>query len=372
MPFLLYELLIAIGFAVLVVIVCHFAFRGSIVRYCAYVMGIYAIACVYLTLVIQAYPDYLWLRILIYAHHIISGVCACLLYRYWLARPLKTTAEKLKELVQGDLSEQNRIRLKGIYFENKLLVESVEELRGKLVIIVKGIQDNSDTILAASGRLEDQSDTIAAGSQTQASSVEQVSAAIDSITESIQRSSENARMTSQVAENMIARANQANGMVNDLKESSNRIAERVGIITTIAGQTNILALNAAVEAARAGNAGRGFAVVAAEVRKLAENSRKAADEMVILVSHSVDLANKTGDFMTDSITEYQRVGTLVDEISAASADQAVGAQEVNRTVHQINQVTQTNAQQSEIMARGAQDLASRAKQLADEVAYFNH
>ena len=148
------------------------------------------------------------------------------------------------------------------------------------------------------------------------------------------------------------------------------IAEKIGIVNDIAFQTNILALNAAVEAARAGEQGKGFAVVAAEVRKLAERSKVAADEIVSLSAKSVKITEDAAALMGTLMPEIERTAKLVQEIAAASLEQSGGADQVNSAIQQLNQVTQQNAAASEEMATSAEELNSQADQLRELVNFF--
>ena len=165
--------------------------------------------------------------------------------------------------------------------------------------------------------------------------------------------------------------------MNAINESSQKIADIIGVIDGIAFQTNILALNAAVEAARAGDQGRGFAVVASEVRTLAQRSANAAKDIKGLISDSVKkiesgntLVGKSGDTMKEIVTAIKRVNDIMAEIAAASGEQSQGIEEVSTAVSQMDEMTQQNAALVEEAAAAAESLQSQADQLTQRVSQF--
>jgi methyl-accepting chemotaxis protein len=200
----------------------------------------------------------------------------------------------------------------------------------------------------------------------------------------VRHNADNAKQASQLAQQASSVAlaggevvSQVVDTMKGINESSQKIADIIGVIDGIAFQTNILALNAAVEAARAGEQGRGFAVVAAEVRSLAQRSAEAAKEIKSLITASVErvgqgsmLVDKAGDTMSEVVTAIRRVTDIVGEISSASQEQSQGVAQVGEAVTQMDQTTQQNAALVEQSAAAADSLKTQALALVEAVAVF--
>jgi len=217
-----------------------------------------------------------------------------------------------------------------------------------------------------------------------ASNLQQTSNAMEQLTGNVQQSADSARMANQLASSAAEVASRGGAVVDqvvatmeDIRSSSRKISDIIGVIDGIAFQTNILALNAAVEAARAGEQGRGFAVVASEVRSLAQRSAEAAKEIKTLIGASVDsvesgnqLVSHAGQTMTEIVGSVQRVSGIVQEIAAASSLQSQSIGQVNESVAQLDQMTQQNAALVEQSAAAAESLKAQAQSLSEVVGVF--
>ncbi|PLX22732.1 MAG: methyl-accepting chemotaxis protein [Salinivirgaceae bacterium] len=272
-----------------------------------------------------------------------------------------------KQISKGDLTATVDVNQKD---EIGNLIDALREMNTQIKEVVTGVQTGSNNIAAASHQLSSTSQQISQGASEQASSSEEVSSSMEEMASNIQQNTDNANQTEKISLKAATDIKNGNEAFEQTVHSMKDIADKIGIISEIARQTNILALNAAVEAARAGEHGKGFAVVAEEVRKLAARSQDAAKEIDETSKSSVLIAEKAGKLLSEIVPDIEKTAKLIQEISAASNEQTSGANQVNDAINQLSQVTQQNAAASEEMATSSEELSSQAEQLKELMAFF--
>ena len=264
------------------------------------------------------------------------------------------------------------------------IIEGVNNTLDMIVEPIIAVTEAVETITTAANEISSGNADLSARTEQQASSLEETAASMEELASTVKQNAENAKQANQMALTASDVAIKGGAVVNEvvatmsaINESAKKIEDIISVIDGIAFQTNILALNAAVEAARAGEQGRGFAVVAGEVRNLAQRSASAAKEIKELISDSVSkttegtrLVENAGSTMEDVVSSVQRVADIISEISAASAEQTTGIDQVNQAVTSMDETTQQNAALVEEAAAAAESLVDQANQLADAISQF--
>jgi methyl-accepting chemotaxis protein len=311
---------------------------------------------------------------------LLSVVCAWLLSGT-ITKPLVQASKVARQVAEGDLTARIDNQRTD---EVGQLLSSLQEMQASLVRVVSNVRAGSENVATASAEIAQGNDDLSSRTESQASALEQTAASMEELSSTVRQNADNARQANQLAMSASTVAIQGGEVVNQVVEtmkgindSSQKIADIIGVIDGIAFQTNILALNAAVEAARAGEQGRGFAVVASEVRSLAQRSADAAKEIKNLINASVERVaqgtaqvDQAGVTMTEVVSSIRRVTDIMGEISAASNEQALGVAQVGEAVTQMDQATQQNAALVEEMAAAASSLRSQSNELVQVVAVF--
>ena len=267
----------------------------------------------------------------------------------------------------GDISHRIVHRRKD---EIGALLTTLCQMRLKLNEIVAAVGATANSLSGTASVSSGLSQQLASGSAEQAAASEQASSAIEEIAANIRQNSDNASQTERVAREAFASAQSSEAVVQSSVTAMRAIAEKIALVQEIARQTDLLALNAAIEAARAGQHGKGFAVVASEVRKLAERSQGAAVEIANLSQQTLTASEEAGRMLTVLVPSIQRTSELVQEISSSCREQAIGIEQMNQAIHQLDQVTQENAAGAAQIAASASRLNGDSDELQDRIGYF--
>jgi methyl-accepting chemotaxis protein len=300
---------------------------------------------------------------------IVSASMVLIVYRK-IRRPFAKVTSDIEKLAEGKLNIESDVELLNANDELGLLHRAIKRTADQIKFAYSKMEKVSNQIRSIGVELNDTSENLSDTTTNQASSLEEISAAMEQMAANILMTSENSGKTEKIALEANEAVRVGNVSAVTALESIKEIANNIKIINDIAFQTNILALNAAVEAARAGEHGKGFAVVATEVRKLAEQSKKAADFIVQKSMHGSKISEEAIEKLKSTMPLMQQTSSLVQEISLASQEQSNGAMQINHSLQSMNSATQGNASTAEKITESSHKLLEQSKELLESIQFF--
>jgi methyl-accepting chemotaxis protein len=281
--------------------------------------------------------------------------------------PVNEVSRVLQAMESGDLTKTVNVEYRG---QMEQLRQAANNTVAKLAMTVSEVATATDQLSHASAQISGASQSMSQAATEQAATAEQTNSSIEQMAASITQNNESATVTDGIASKAAAEAGEGGQAVLETVEAMKAIASKIVLIDDIAFQTNMLALNATIEAARAGEHGRGFAVVATEVGKLAERSQIAAQEIGELAAGSVKTAERAGTLLSQIVPSIGKTSDLVQEISAASAEQTTGAGQISTAMSQMSKITQQNASSSEELAATAEQMSAQTESLQQLMRFF--
>jgi len=347
-------------------VVIRLIFKRSLLAKIGYVI----ITTVILSTVLTSTIEYLGFHQILGIPVRITIIILSLTYLKREIRMLKSISGILKKISDFDIS----VSVDEKYLERKDEIGELAESLSKMIVrlneIVAKVRKNSEHLSYTSKQLASASQQISEGATEQAGTTEEISSSVEQLIATIGSNTEKAHTTNRLSYNAANKVGDAFEIFKKTIKSVNEISDKVKIIAEISQKTNMLALNAAVEAARAGQEGRGFAVVAKEVKKLADNSKKALTIIEKITNSSLEISQIAEDKFSVIVPDVMKSAELVNDISVAGNEQLTGAEMINSAIQELMQVTNGNSVAAEQMSATSEELATRAEVLNDIVSEF--
>jgi methyl-accepting chemotaxis protein len=293
------------------------------------------------------------------------------LFQY-IRRPFLGVVGSISDIARGNLNIKAEEKFLNRKDELGIISNEIKKMAANLNVVISQIHTESSRLAKTSGDLNSKAEIMMESSTEQASTYEELASTMEEMASNIRQNSDNASETIKISQNAEGYIQKLEGFSLQNHELINSIAGKISVVRDISFQTNILALNAAVEAARAGEHGRGFAVVANEVKKLAENSKKAADDISGFSGKAVEISSESGKSTKWMLEDIRKLAELIQSISSANIEQNSGAEIINHTIQQLNITTQSVASASEQLASTSEILKSQSAKLESIISFFHH
>ena len=345
-----------------------FLYRGSIVYSIAMTIFLCSMGCAIVAFIVAINGfGMLWWAI---PASLAFLLAANFVSKSLIRKPIRELNEKIKELAQGRLSVSINSQTAAKKDEIGEIAQSIELLVSEMRNVCSTIHSNVNQLTLVSNQLNDYSVNLSQISNEQAATSEELASSMEEMASTIVQNTENSKETEKIATLAASEIKESNAQMVQSIEAIKTINGKINIINDIAFQTNILALNAAVEAARAGEHGKGFAVVAMEVRKLAERSKIAADEIVHLSNEGLLISEQTGIKLANVVPNIERTSILIQEVTSSSTEQSSGAEQINLSIQSLNGQTQNTAATADELVATAENLSHQADNLQASISFF--
>jgi methyl-accepting chemotaxis protein len=284
------------------------------------------------------------------------------LFNKYITKPIEYILKGINRIGKGDLSVKLEANSKD---ELGQIINSLNDLNEQVKHVISEIVSEANLLKVTSHEFGEGANSLLSDANQLASIAEEVASSMEEMVSNIQINLENSQNTENITKLATFEMENVSKLSEETLQFNKEIATKIGVINDIAFQTNLLALNAAVEAARAGDYGRGFSVVASEVKKLAEKSRIAADQIHQISQTGVEKTEKSVISLRTLKPEFLKTTRFVTEISASSKEQSSGADQINLAIQQLNSITQKNSNSSE-------EINSKAAVLLEQAEKLNH
>ncbi|QMU99432.1 methyl-accepting chemotaxis protein [Borrelia sp. A-FGy1] len=303
---------------------------------------------------------------------VVTLLALCLVTIYLVSRlgsSLNGILNYSERLASGDFTvAENPLKWKTL--ELCGLYEDLELLRASFSSVAKGVIENLDYLYENAIKIANASQNLSSGAVEQASTLEEMTANIEQISQGVSENTESASTTEKIAVNTNERTKEGHKSVVKAIRAMEVITDKIGIIDEITRQTNLLALNASIEAARVGDKGKGFEVVAAEVRKLADQSKDSAREIIDIANKSLTIASRAGNNFEQIVPGMEETARLVKNITRESSNQSNQIGQFKNAIEQVSQLVQTTASSSEELSAMSEKMLESVKDLKESVDYF--